>query len=91
MTEKPNVTFGAWISIGDIDAVVAQVREPPSDHFGDMTVVYWHGGRRRTQVVDHDVRWNSESGTWEFIGEPEARLADKGRRCDAILLGGRTW
>jgi hypothetical protein len=65
MPERPVVEPGDWISIGNTNCVVADVRQPGSVSIsGDIKVVF-----NPQKPTNHDVEWNGEA--WVFCERPD--------------------
>ncbi len=65
MAERPSVKSGDWIKIGNLDCVVADVRQPEFvAALGDIEVVF--DPRKPT---NRDAEWNGEA--WVFCKRPD--------------------
>jgi hypothetical protein len=87
MSERPAIKPGDWIKIGNLDCVVATVRQPEYVAAGgDIEVVF--DPRKPT---NHDVEWNGEA--WVLCKRPDyGGYADRIQRLSgavAILKAGR--
>jgi hypothetical protein len=65
MAECPAVKPGDWIKVGNLDCVVAVVRQPELvAALGDLEVVF-----DPKMPTNHDVEWNGEA--WVFCKRPD--------------------
>jgi hypothetical protein len=65
MTERPKVSAGDWIRIGELDCVVSDVRRPDLVAFaGDIEVVF-----DAAKPTNHDAEW--DGGKWVFSKRPD--------------------